>query len=283
MNENRSNRSRLTKQEIKSLYDQGLRVSEIATRAGVSGTAISSALKRLGVRLEKRARPGEERRVAVVKDYVSGLSYTQTARKNGCSVSAARRIVIASGVELRPSSEGRLRGSDHPQWRGGTTQTSDGYLATSTGRLHREVASASAGRGLMNWEDVHHIDGCKKNNDPSNLAIMPKREHQRFHTFLLHRDMKVCKETFLRICRDGKDGTWRFTKSDMGSAEVEFPLKSRSALSMRPRVCKVRGCESTRVGRGYCSKHYQRWRAVSRGHWVSSKGRVSACLRTTII
>lgn len=46
---------------------------------------------------------------------------------------------------------------------------------------HRVVAEQMLGRPLMPGEIVHHIDGNKHNNDPSNLQVMTQGEHIREH------------------------------------------------------------------------------------------------------
>ena len=48
--------------------------------------------------------------------------------------------------------------------------------------LHRQIAEQIIGRPLHVGEVVHHIDGNKLNNDPSNIAILPSQaEHARLH------------------------------------------------------------------------------------------------------
>lgn len=37
------------------------------------------------------------------------------------------------------------------------------------------------GRALSSDEIVHHIDGNKRSNDPSNLQIVTRSEHARIH------------------------------------------------------------------------------------------------------
>jgi hypothetical protein len=52
---------------------------------------------------------------------------------------------------------------------------------------HRVVAEQMLGRPLKRNEIVHHIDGNKHNNDPSNLQVMTQSEHVRMHW---HQDFK---------------------------------------------------------------------------------------------
>jgi len=48
--------------------------------------------------------------------------------------------------------------------------------------LHRYVAEAHLGRLLEAKEVVHHINGDKENNLPSNLYLFPSsKEHASFH------------------------------------------------------------------------------------------------------
>ena len=46
---------------------------------------------------------------------------------------------------------------------------------------HRVNADQMAGRKLLRDEDVHHIDGDKHNNDPSNLMILSASDHAKLH------------------------------------------------------------------------------------------------------
>jgi hypothetical protein len=106
-------------------------------------------------------------------------------KRSFCSVQCAR----ASSTELA------RRGAQHPRWKGGR-RLSNGYvdvlrpeheLARKDGyvAVHRLVISERIGRMLAPTEVVHHVDGSKSNNDPSNLWLWPDHAaHAHWHEML---------------------------------------------------------------------------------------------------
>jgi hypothetical protein len=46
---------------------------------------------------------------------------------------------------------------------------------------HRRVAEKAVGGKIYPGREVHHIDGDKSNNRPSNLKIVSSVEHRRLH------------------------------------------------------------------------------------------------------
>jgi len=80
-----------------------------------------------------------------------------------------KAVAVASAVKNRNTK--LLRGGNN-----GRT------YAKFHGRLeHRVVAERLIGRKLNSREFVHHIDGDKRNNDPSNLLIMTPADHTALH------------------------------------------------------------------------------------------------------
>ena len=57
----------------------------------------------------------------------------------------------------------------------------NGYVKLYGRHEHRVVAEEMIGRKLRPDEVVHHIDGNKSNNDPSNLMVMTQSEHIKLH------------------------------------------------------------------------------------------------------
>lgn len=76
-------------------------------------------------------------------------------------------------------------------WKGGRSVASNGYvlirvgcdhhLADTRGYAyeHRLVAEEILGRRLKVGEQVHHRDGVKTNNDPSNIEVVESLAHHR--------------------------------------------------------------------------------------------------------
>jgi hypothetical protein len=89
-------------------------------------------------------------------------------------------------------------GSKNPQWKGGRTISSHGYVLIKTRVCksggytyeHRLVAESMLGRPLLPTEIVHHKDGNKQNNNPENLMIASSS---------LHHQSKHRKRTGLRL------------------------------------------------------------------------------------
>ena len=84
-------------------------------------------------------------------------------------------------------------GAVNGNWKGGRVVASNGYVLVRVGKghpladvrgyayEHRMVAEAKLGRALRDGEQVHHVDGDKTNNDPSNLEVLTHAEHRAEH------------------------------------------------------------------------------------------------------
>lgn len=84
-------------------------------------------------------------------------------------------------------------GARNPNWRGGRSIASSGYVLVRVGvghpladvrgyaYEHRLVAEKKIGRPLRDDEHVHHVDHDKTNNDPSNLDVVTIAEHRARH------------------------------------------------------------------------------------------------------
>lgn len=111
-------------------------------------------------------------------------------------------------------------GDRNPNWRGGRTIASNGYVLIRVGPghhladvrgyayEHRLVAERNIGRRLKPGELVHHKDEDKQNNDPGNIQVVPDR---RWHA-LAHRkrsDLRLPgQENPLVLCGCGCGGSF---------------------------------------------------------------------------
>ena len=88
------------------------------------------------------------------------------------------------------------RGEKNGRWNGGRMRTSHGYIAVKVpwnhhlrqahgyAYAHQIVAEKKLGRRLKSNETVHHKNGVRDDNRPSNIEVMTKTEHAREHTSL---------------------------------------------------------------------------------------------------
>lgn len=134
------------------------------------------------------ARTGRPRTLVLPMDEIrelaaQGLCLRQLAERYGCSRQAMLDRMREAGIpRLPPWSQ---PGSRNPAWKGGRQVDSDGYIlihqpdhphANVAGcvREHRLVMEQIVGRYLLSTEVVHHKDGDKQNNAPSNLELYSK-------------------------------------------------------------------------------------------------------------
>tara|TARA_Y100000034_G_C6652299_1_gene285557 strand:- start:357 stop:599 length:243 start_codon:yes stop_codon:yes gene_type:complete len=57
-----------------------------------------------------------------------------------------------------------------------------GYHYDNKGFIHKQVVLEKYGlKEIPKGRVIHHIDGNKRNNDPDNLVLVPKRIHNKLH------------------------------------------------------------------------------------------------------
>lgn len=195
---------------LRSKY-QELTNGELGDLIGRSRNAVACKLRRLGLQRSPEAisqiksrvlrasenaydvsQHNEKRKVDIPPDeirrmYASGQTIAEIADRYGVSVQPIKRIMKENGIERRAAvpRPGKMSGPNNPAWKGGRRIRTDGYVIVWTPNgpqlEHRVVMEEELGRKLSPDEIVHHIDGDRSNNTPSNLVVMTQSEHIQEH------------------------------------------------------------------------------------------------------
>jgi len=129
-------------------------------------------------------------------EFLTYPSKIKLGRGKYCSKTCSNSItLIKKGQRLSPATE--LKGTLNPKGYRITVSRENGrpyrelflpeYPNTMKNgyiREHRYIMEQHLGRPLEKDEIVHHIDGDTLNNNPSNLEVMLKKDHDRMNTYL---------------------------------------------------------------------------------------------------
>jgi hypothetical protein len=99
---------------------------------------------------------------------------------------------------------------------------------------------------------VHHCDGCRGNNDPSNLELENRVEHARKHTAKRHESDK----DWVGALRKGHEA-YRISGGNEKSRENIIKLFNEGKLKRGRQICCIEGCDNLVDAKGMCGKHYQ--------------------------
>ena len=172
----------VNKNDVVKMYLDGMSIPEVSGAVGFSRSTIRYHLLKAGV-LRSRA---------------DGV---RNAAKRGRIGSGFRgKTRVFTEEHKRAISESRKRWAEDNAK--GSSVKPSGYVEYTRGKnkgrsQHRVIMEEILGRKLSSDEHVHHIDGDRSNNDPSNLMVMTASEHAAHHA------MKNLKNR-----RRRSDGTW---------------------------------------------------------------------------
>lgn len=174
---------------VKLYLEEKLSCAKIAERLGFHSETIRKKLILWGIKRRsaiEQGRPGQKRKLELTPDELDYLYWHEmkTAAQIGemYSIHSAtvRLYLRRYGIPRRPP--GGQQGFLNAAWQGGVVIDKNGYVlvhapqhpnARDNGKVleHRLVMESVLGRYLEPNEVVHHKDGNKRNNDPSNLEV----------------------------------------------------------------------------------------------------------------
>lgn len=204
-----------TTAQWQQMYDEAGTVAELARRMKRNVATIRYHLKRAGVIVDPKPvlPPRANEHFADFdhaqwqKMYDDAATVRELARSLNQPISTVRYNLIRAGVKPRRSGykvhnrKSAGKGPNHHNWKGGT-HIKDGYiweyapdhpLATKKYpyiQQHRLVMEQKLGRYLESWEDVHHKDENRTNNDPDNLELKSRPDHMGHHAEQRLRDAR---------------------------------------------------------------------------------------------
>jgi hypothetical protein len=169
------------KQQILVTYQALGHPTLVSETLGFDRQRVIYFLRQHGLATSKHRQLGACQRNAdlIRRRHSEGASMTKIAREVHTCRRYVRDFLLENG--LRPHSVD-LSGAKNPAWRGGRMLDKHGYVllwkpehpqANRHGyvREHRLVMEQALGRFLTRSEVVHHRDGIRSNNDPSNLEL----------------------------------------------------------------------------------------------------------------
>jgi hypothetical protein len=109
------------------------------------------------------------------------LIAVRTRSSRGQKKGEPLRFINGHNARLLDSDEQQRRASFRDPDSLRYTGSRDNYIKLKGRHMHRVVMEKVLGRKLLSSEVVHHHDGDKWNNNPSNLSVMTQADHLRIH------------------------------------------------------------------------------------------------------
>ncbi len=135
----------------------------------------------------------------VEKMYAEGHTQKEIADTLGVTQKVVFNFMKRHGISARTAAKRNQKGELNSCWKGGKIVNEHGYVmiylpehkrAKNNGYVYEHilVAEEHLGRSLVYIangdpcnEVVHHINGIKSDNTPTNLIVLLAKEHTRFH------------------------------------------------------------------------------------------------------
>lgn len=202
----------ITEELLRKLYvdDPDASLESAAKKVGVNRETFRRWVKQFGLPLKEKARPGKmkgdhDQRISD-KNWLAEQLETKTAKDVAAEIGVDDQVIsywarkfgifdedkstVIKSALNKKYPDGRF-GDQASNWKGGRHKTKDGYIEVyapdhpyaRNGKVfeHRLVMEKMLGRYLKPDEIVHHLDGVKDRNDPSNLEVKHRGQHVSEH------------------------------------------------------------------------------------------------------
>lgn len=188
LTDGRSLRHQAKRELIAELFQKHGSTRKVADLLGLKTKTIQAALSRQGIptpRVGRRHNPYTRCDLnanLVLQMSADGQSLSEIARTVKTKTCEVRRFLERNGIVKTYDSGSANTGERHYAWKGRLVDK-DGYVLihrkghpnarkhTHYVFEHRLVIEEALGRILLPTEVIHHKDGNKQNNDPSNLQL----------------------------------------------------------------------------------------------------------------
>ena len=172
-------------------WDENLKQAEIAERIGCDPATVSVWMSKLDIETKPSNRryesePWRDRDTLQRLYWEDELTQPEIAEKLGCNLHSVQRWMDRLGVKARDNTERNYLRYGHEAK---LYKNPDGYMQWQTiyhgeryeAYVHRLLAVSEYGFEAVSGKVVHHKNGVKWDNRPSNIEILTNSEHGDVH------------------------------------------------------------------------------------------------------
>lgn len=180
--------------QIAERYASGETLSQLADTYGCCKEVVANCCRWHGVPTRRIGGTGRQftpEEIGQIREWVAaGLSQHEISRRLRTHQTIVSKVCSQNRITITKVRPTDYRGEAHPNWKGGRRVDDNGYvhvwipadhayaaMRPRSGYIleHRLKMAELLGRPLTSRETVHHVDGNKQENDPSNLQLRSGR------------------------------------------------------------------------------------------------------------
>ncbi len=165
-----------TKKRMEALYQKHKSVYMVAEEMGVSKSFVHTSLRGMGVTMNGNGNAWTEADTTILLDEYQKHRCVHSLQALADKMGRTKHFICRKAKELGLTDRERTYSS------GKKSKHADGYIHIGhKGHEHVLIMEEYLGRAMEQDEVVHHCDEVRHHNDISNLELMLRGEHFRFH------------------------------------------------------------------------------------------------------